>query len=232
LLPSYDYDNATLAEGRRNDETLVRVLQTDLKERGLYNGAIDGVFDRELTDSVNAFKTKMHLGNTGEFQGKVGPQTWEYLGLSKGYNEPYFAPLTRPVALPLPSAAVKEVSSEYLDTAYHDHIHMGIDIPVPTGTSVLSVAPGKVTEVGDQGDRGRGKYIYVEHIIDGRKITAVYQHNSVNSVNVGKDVTTGTKIAEAGNTGDSRGSHLHIEFKENGNYISPRQVFPRLPFDL
>ncbi|MDR2088492.1 MAG: peptidoglycan DD-metalloendopeptidase family protein [Clostridiales Family XIII bacterium] len=212
----------------------------DLKERGLYGGAIDGVFDDRLTNAVNTFKDQMRLSNTGAYKGKVGRTTWECLGLSLGYNEPYFAPLTRPVAMPLPEAAIKEVSSEYLDTHYHDHIHMGIDIPAPRGTPIFAVAPGTVTKVENQEkqteeekQKGRGKYVRVEHVIDGRKITAIYQHNDKNSVSVGDRVNVGDKIAEAGNTGGSSGPHLHIEFiDENGNNLPPRQILSRLPFDL
>jgi murein DD-endopeptidase MepM/ murein hydrolase activator NlpD len=230
LLPAYNFEaDTTLKRGSSNDKTLVQVLQTTLKERGLYSGAIDGVFDGDLESSINTFKNQMHLGNTGEFKGKVGKQTWEYLGLSLGYNEPYLAPLTRPVAMPLPVAAVTRVSSEYMDTEYHDHTHKGIDLPATTGTPILAVAPGMVTKVDSGGHSSRGKYVTAEHIIDGRKITATYQHNNRNLVNVGDRVTPGDQIATVGNTGTSGGSHLHIEFEENGNYISARQVLPRLP---
>ncbi len=85
--------------------------------------------------------------------------------------------------------------------------HKGIDIGIPTGSSVLATYNGVVKFVGSNSDRG--KYVVIYH--DDIDLTSVYQHLSSYSVKVGQYVSTGQLIAKSGNTGKSTGSHLHFE---------------------
>ncbi len=85
--------------------------------------------------------------------------------------------------------------------------HKGIDIGIPTGSSVLATYNGVVKFVGS--NSARGKYVVVYH--DDIDLTSVYQHLSSYSVKVGQYVSTGQLIAKSGNTGKSTGPHLHFE---------------------
>lgn len=85
--------------------------------------------------------------------------------------------------------------------------HKGIDIGVPTGSSVLSTADGVVKFVGS--NSARGKYVVVYHSSLG--LTSIYQHLSSYSVQVGQSVAKGQVIAKSGNTGNTSGPHLHFE---------------------
>ncbi len=94
--------------------------------------------------------------------------------------------------------------------------HSGIDIPAPTGTSIVAAAPGIIAFAGTQG--GYGRTVIVDH---GGGIMTLYAHNSQLVVKKGDQVTQGSVIAKAGSTGMSTGPHLHFEVRKNGKYIDP-----------
>jgi peptidoglycan hydrolase-like protein with peptidoglycan-binding domain len=56
----------------------VRIAQIRLKEMG-YKVEATGYFDDNTLKAVNQFKDKNGLGNTGEWEGVLGPQTWDML---------------------------------------------------------------------------------------------------------------------------------------------------------
>lgn len=93
--------------------------------------------------------------------------------------------------------------------------HNGIDIAVPTGTPVQSVADGVVVYAGMRS--GYGWTVLIEH--DNGMIT-LYGHNSSNLVQPGQLVKKGATIALAGSTGRSTGPHVHFEAWQSGNNIT------------
>ncbi len=98
--------------------------------------------------------------------------------------------------------------------------HRGIDIDLVTGDKVRSVLEGKVRFVGYS--RGHGKTVVVRHAND---IETVYAHLSAYEVNVNDIVSEGQLLGLGGNTGNSRGSHLHLEVRYKGVCIHPEYVF-------
>ena len=94
--------------------------------------------------------------------------------------------------------------------------HTGIDIPAPTGTSIVAAGEGTVIYSGTLG--GYGKTIMIDH--DGGIVT-LYGHNSSLLVKEGQDVKRGDIIAKAGSTGMSTGPHCHFEVRKNGVYEDP-----------
>ncbi|MBX2931644.1 MAG: peptidoglycan DD-metalloendopeptidase family protein [Chitinophagaceae bacterium] len=92
----------------------------------------------------------------------------------------------------------------------------GIEIAVPKGTSVKSVANGKVTYVGDYGG---DQAVIIRH---GKYLT-VYSHLS--SVNVTKDqeVKAGTVLGHSGVSEDGEESILFMVANDKGNFLNPRQ---------
>lgn len=93
--------------------------------------------------------------------------------------------------------------------------HNGIDIAVPEGTPVHSVAAGVVVYAGLRS--GYGWAVLVEH--DNGMIT-LCGHNSKLMVTQGQAVKKGETIALAGSTGRSTGSHVHFEAWQSGNNIT------------
>lgn len=98
--------------------------------------------------------------------------------------------------------------------------HAGMDIGVPSGTPIYSLADGEVIYSGWQ--TGYGNVVMVDH----GSIVSVYAHNSSLAVNVGQTVKGGQLIAYSGNTGYSTGPHLHFEIRNSsGQAISPYEYY-------
>jgi murein DD-endopeptidase MepM/ murein hydrolase activator NlpD len=86
--------------------------------------------------------------------------------------------------------------------------HTGVDFPVPTGTSVRSVAAGEVVSAGWAGSYG---YEVIVRHADGRY--SQYAHLSAISVSAGQPVGAGQRVGRSGSTGNSTGPHLHFEIR-------------------
>lgn len=84
--------------------------------------------------------------------------------------------------------------------------HFAIDIAMPIGTNVYSVAPGIVGDIG----RVCGISVVVWHNINGQTYSSLYCHLSKTIAKKGQVVTKDTIIAKSGNTGISTGPHLHL----------------------
>jgi murein DD-endopeptidase MepM/ murein hydrolase activator NlpD len=93
--------------------------------------------------------------------------------------------------------------------------HTGVDFPVPTGTSVKSIAAGRVVSAGWGGSYG---YQVVIRHDDGRY--SQYAHLSAISVRAGQTVGPGQRIARSGSTGNSSGPHLHFEVRTGPGFGS------------
>ncbi len=98
--------------------------------------------------------------------------------------------------------------------------HRAIDIDLITGDDVYSVLDGKVRYVGYH--PGHGKTIVVRHY---NGLETVYAHLSKYDVKVNTIVKKGELIGKGGNTGRSRGSHLHLEMRYKGIDINPEHIF-------
>ena len=96
-----------------------------------------------------------------------------------------------------------------------EQFHRGVDIAVPTGTTVLAAMDGTVTTA--TYDASYGNYVVIE---DSNGYCTKYAHMDTLSVSAGQTVTHGTTIGTTGNTGSSTGSHLHIECLYNGEYYN------------
>lgn len=103
------------------------------------------------------------------------------------------------------------ISSEYgWRTLYGSaNNHAAIDIATPVGTTVYSIAPGRVAKT-IWSSTGGGNQIIIHHQINGKYYTSYYCHLSSIGVSVGTVVTKDTVIGKSGNTGNSTGPHLHL----------------------
>ncbi|WP_233840989.1 M23 family metallopeptidase [Dyella sp. 2HG41-7] len=94
--------------------------------------------------------------------------------------------------------------------------HTGLDIAVPAGSPVHTVAEGMVTYAGVRS--GYGNVVEIDH---GNGYMTRYAHNSKLLVHPGEHVRVGDEIAQAGSTGRSTGSHVHFEVWHNGRVVNP-----------
>ncbi|NLA10283.1 MAG: M23 family metallopeptidase, partial [Microbacteriaceae bacterium] len=95
-------------------------------------------------------------------------------------------------------------------------MHQGIDFTPGSGAQIQAVADGTV-RLGPAGG-GYGVHVYVDHVIDGQRISSHYAHMQVGSLQVvdGQQVKVGDPIGKVGNAGRSFGAHLHFELLVNG----------------
>ncbi|MGN0276099.1 MAG: CD1108 family mobile element protein [Hominisplanchenecus sp.] len=97
-----------------------------------------------------------------------------------------------------------------------NQMHNGIDIGVPAGTSVKAGLTGTVT-VSSYND-SYGNYVIIKDS-DGYELR--YAHLESRSVSAGASVIKGEEIGLAGSTGNSTGSHLHVELLKDGERLNP-----------
>ncbi len=95
--------------------------------------------------------------------------------------------------------------------------HNGIDLTAPKGSNIYASADGKVLQAAYT-TGGFGKKILVDH---GFGYKTLYGHCSNLLVKKGDDVKRGDVIGLVGNTGLSKGSHLHYEVWVNNRPVNP-----------
>ena len=120
----------------------------------------------------------------------------------------------------LPMGTIKSVSSHFgnrIDpfTGLWES-HQGVDYPAVTGTPILAIANGTVTQAGYNG--GYGNLVEIDH---GQGYTSKYGHASQILTRMGQQVQKGQVIALVGSTGHSTGPHLHFEMAQYGQVFNP-----------
>ena len=96
-------------------------------------------------------------------------------------------------------------------------VHRGVDVSAEVGTPVRVLADGMVVYA-DNGVPGYGNFLVVVH--GGGQVSS-YAHLSEVLVPAGEIVAAGDVVARSGNTGISRGPHLHFEWREAGRPADP-----------
>ena len=94
--------------------------------------------------------------------------------------------------------------------------HKGIDIDLRKGDKVSAAFDGKVRFSQKQG--GFGNVVILMHP---NGLETVYAHLSKLKVKPGDIVLSGQTIGLGGNTGHSRGAHLHFELRYKGHALNP-----------
>ena len=108
--------------------------------------------------------------------------------------------------LPVASGAY-HLTSRFGECSYlWSNCHTGLDFAAPTGTPIVSVANGVVTETGYSGAYGNRTIVTLE---DGTELW--YCHQTSILVSVGDNVRGGQQLGTVGSTGNVTGPHLHLE---------------------
>lgn len=98
--------------------------------------------------------------------------------------------------------------------------HKGIDIPAPEGTPILAAHDGTVLVSG--WNDSYGNQVLLDN---GAGLSTRYAHMTETAVSAGETVNAGQIIGYVGSTGDSTGSHLHLEMAVNGYRIDGFPLF-------
>ena len=97
--------------------------------------------------------------------------------------------------------------------------HYGIDIDLETGDQVVAAFDGKVRIA--KKSSSYGNVIVIRH---SNGLETYYAHLSKINVEVDQQVFAGQAIGLGGNTGRSRGSHLHFEVRYLGQPLNPTEM--------
>lgn len=139
-----------------------------------------------------------------------------------------FAPLSGR-ALRMPVVGVRSMD---LDDSWHAprdggaRVHTGIDIFAPKGTSIVAVADGIISYVGDQPKGGHCLWLTTE---SGTSFYYAHLDRWAPGLYEGMEVQAGDLLGFVGNTGNARTtpSHLHFAINQNDEMVNPYPVLTR-----
>ena len=99
--------------------------------------------------------------------------------------------------------------------------HRALDIAMPAGTPIACTMPGIVAAAEYHSSYGNCVSIRAANGSE-----TLYAHMSSSCVTVGQQVPAGAVIGYVGSTGNSTGSHLHLEYKKDGVQLNPQLYLP------
>lgn len=187
-------------------ETVKRWYVGSINESIMVNVAKDDLLEIFQKNTSSASDTD--IAQTG-----AKPQA-NTLAVTYGKNQE--GPVTLSVLLKFP------VANGTISSAFGERdgkFHQGLDIAADTDTPIMASLTGTVKEVGE--NDSYGKYVLIDH---GSGIETRYAHCNSISVKQGDRVNMGNEIAKVGSTGDSSGSHVHLELLIDGTPYNPQTV--------
>jgi len=140
--------------------------------------------------------------------------------------------------LPVPKEKITRIVSSSL--THIGNLCNSIDFLVPEGTEIYAAAEGEVSSLKDDSNQGGfdpkywydGNYVVIKH----KGESTGYEHFRYKDVivKVGDTVKQGQLIGYSGNTGYSRGPHLHFEVMEffgsgDEDYVTLKARFTDFP---
>ncbi len=102
-------------------------------------------------------------------------------------------------------------------------MHTGVDISGPVGEPIYATGNGKVVEIGFD-FFGYGNFVLIDH---GFGYKTRYAHLKSADVTIGRVVKRGDTIGRMGNTGRSKGPHLHYEVIYRNRPVNPLNYYNR-----
>lgn len=129
-------------------------------------------------------------------------------------------------AISIPEIAPVDLSKTKITSGYGmrmhpmlgvERLHTGIDFESPAGEIVRSTDDGIVVE--NTMDSYRGRFILIKH---GDTFSTSYSHLQRATVKVGENIRKGQTIGYVGNSGLSKGFHLHYEVLKDGKAVDPK----------
>ena len=156
-----------------------------------------------------------------------GKDFYAFSQLVKGRNE-YFDEQGNSLRKAFLKAPLRfsRISSKFSKSRKHPILrisrpHYGVDYAAPSGTPVVALGDGKVTEVKWKG--GYGKFISIRH---NAIYTTTYAHLSgyARGIKPGLMVKQGQVIGYVGSTGLSTGPHLDFRVYRNGSPTDPLKI--------
>ncbi|WP_220451191.1 M23 family metallopeptidase [Nocardioides dongkuii] len=161
--------------------------------------ALESAADKELQAAVE----KQYQAHTGALQ-SLAERAGKYARVVE--QNTWVAPL-----------AGYRLTATFGEYGLWSSYHTGLDFAAPSGTPIVSIANGTVTEAGYDGAYGNKTVVTLE---DGTEIW--YCHQTAIEVSVGQQLRAGDRIGSVGSTGNVTGPHLHLEVRPGaGDPVDP-----------
>jgi len=132
--------------------------------------------------------------------------------------------MSTPSIMPIASNDLKHVASGW---GWRIHpidkvpkFHYGMDFSAAKGTEIHATGSGVVEKA--YNSSSYGNVVIIDH---GYNYKSLYAHMSGFNVKKGQKVTRGQVIGFVGNTGRSRGAHLHYEVSYKGKKVNPKDYY-------
>lgn len=122
------------------------------------------------------------------------------------------------------SKAVSLPHPGYLSTRFSPW-HPAVDIATGLGMPIHPIIDGEIIEVG-RDFFGLGNYVEILHE---NEFKSKYAHMGKIYAKLGQKVSTENTLGEVGLTGYTSGPHTHLEITQNGKYIDPQKLLPKIP---
>jgi len=202
----------------QDKEVYRSILKADPLEDAWAEGGTGGSKETLTLDDKNLEETRKRLER---IHTRVKVQQSSYQALMekmKGKeDELMHMPSIRPIATDL----ISGFGYRLHPILHVKKMHTGLDFRAPVGTPIYATADGTVKHSGRKGN-GYGIFINMDH---GYGYETKYAHLSKSLVTEGQKVKRGDLIAYSGNTGLSKGPHLHYEIAKDGKKIDPVDFF-------
>ncbi|WP_079505287.1 murein hydrolase activator EnvC family protein [Mesobacillus jeotgali] len=178
---------------------------------------------QRLLDSVHETKRESESQLMDMYEVYVNLASQEIAILKENQRVEYGSPESEGVFI-IP--AMGELTSGY--GPRWGRLHAGIDIADESPeTKVVAAASGTV--IRSYYSATYGNCVLITHKMNGKTFTTLYAHLEKSTVTTGQYVKKGEMLGYMGNTGDSRGQHLHFEVHEGQwNYEKSNSVDPLL----
>jgi len=209
-----------LVQEKAQLETLRQEQQQALEAQAAKRAEADGLLQK-LVASGQEYEQLLHEGELRQ------DQLMQELAQKKEEYNDATRPATPPPAPPASSAGWLTPVPYYTLSSpfgmrFHPilniwRMHNGIDMACAEGTPIYASRSGVVTVAAYQAD-GAGNYVQLDH---GDGFRSIYMHMTHYIVKPGQQVEAGQIIGYVGNTGLSKGNHLHFGISYNGTYVNP-----------
>lgn len=205
----------------QQDNNFYRSLLNNEKiDEGYWNGGIGGSagFDRSAQPKVlrDAENRLDRLKNKVDIQNKSYGVLFSLL--SENEDELRHTPAIKPV----PGRIISGFGMRMHPIQGFRKMHTGLDMEASTGTPVHATGDGTVKLAGTSSG-GYGRQVEINHGDFG--YVTKYAHLSKITVKKGAKVKRGDVIGYSGNTGLSKGPHLHYEIIKKARKIDPIDYF-------
>lgn len=210
---------ASVDELHQKDSEFYRsILNVEPISEGTWNGGTGGTANAEMSQPQELRDIKQR---TALLSQKVNVQGESYSVLfgHLSENKDFLAHL--PAIRPVPGQVISGFGMRMHPIRKIRKRHQGIDLRASTGTPVHATGDGVIKFSGRRAN-GYGKYVDVDH---GYGYVTKYAHLSKLNVKRGQKVKRGDIIGYSGNTGLSKGPHLHYEVLKDGSRINPIDYF-------